>query len=79
MQQYDKTMLKIINFDVAKEQIKENDSNWLQIPDDPYRILIVGGFGPDKTNLSINLINHQPDVDKFIYMLQIPMKQNINC
>ena len=32
-----------------------------------------------KTNSLFNLIGHQPDTDKFIYMLKISMKQNINC
>ena len=30
-----------------------------QIPDHPYRILIIGGFGSGKTNLLFNLINQQ--------------------
>ena len=44
MQQYIyKKMQKMINFtDVTKEKIKENNSNWPQIPDDPQRILITG-------------------------------------
>ena len=33
----------MINFDdVTRENIKKHDPNWLQIPDHPYRILIVG-------------------------------------
>ena len=38
--------------------------NWPYIPDHPYRILIVGGSGSGKTNVLLNLINNQPDVDK---------------
>ena len=35
----------MINFDdVTKENIKEHNPNWPQIPDLPYRILIIGGF-----------------------------------
>ena len=31
----------MINFDAAtKENIKEHDPNWLQVPDHPYRISI---------------------------------------
>ena len=32
--------------------------------DHPYRILIVGGSGSGKTNLLLNLIENQPDIDK---------------
>ena len=42
----------MINFgDVVKENIKEHNSNWPQIPDHPYRILIVGSSRSGKTNL----------------------------
>ena len=37
------------------------------IPDHPYRILIIGGSGSGKTNLLLNLIENQPDIDK-IYL-----------
>ena len=48
----------MINFDyVTKENIKEHDANWPQIPDNPYRILIIGGSGSEKTNSLFNLIN----------------------
>ena len=34
----------MINFyDVIKEKMKENNPNWSQIPDHPYRILIIAG------------------------------------
>ena len=34
----------MINFDdVIKEEKKEHNPNWLQIPDHPYRILIIRG------------------------------------
>ena len=58
-------MQKMINFnDVSKENIKEHIPNWLQIPDHPYKILIVGGSGSGKTNSLFNLIIHEPDIDK---------------
>ena len=53
------------NFDdVIKEETKKHNPNWPQIPDHPYRILIIGISGSGKTNSSFNLINHQPDIDK---------------
>ena len=56
---------KIINFDdVVKENIKEHNPNWPQIPDHSYRILIIGGSGSGKTNLLFSLINQQSDNDK---------------
>ena len=40
---------KMINFDdVTKENIKEENPNWPQISDHPYRILIIGGSGSGK-------------------------------
>ena len=36
-------------------------------PDHPYRILIIGDSGSGKTNLLLNLIDSQPDIDK-IYL-----------
>ena len=44
--------------------IKKYDPNWPQIPDNPYRILITGGWGSEKTNSLFNLIDHEPDIDK---------------
>ena len=31
----------MINFDVTKENIKEHNPNWAQIPDHLYKILII--------------------------------------
>ena len=70
----------MINFDdVTKENIKDYNSNCWQIPDHRYRILIIGGPGSGKANSLLNLTNHEPDINKFIYMLKIHIKQNINC
>ena len=40
----------MINFDdVTKENIKEQYPNWPQIPDHPYRMLIIGVCGSGKS------------------------------
>ena len=48
-------------------KIKLNTKNWPYIPDQPYRILIIGGSGSGKTNALLNLIDNQPDINK-IYL-----------
>ena len=58
----------MINFDnCVGENKTEHNKNWPYIPDHPYRILITGGSGSGKTNLLLNLIENQPDIDK-IYL-----------
>ena len=65
----------MFNFDyITKEDIKEHNLNWPEIPDYPYIILIVGGSGSGKTNALLNLINNETDIDKFFYMLKIHSK-----
>ena len=55
----------MINFDnYTNENKTELNPKWPYIPDYPYRILIVGGFGSGKTNALLDLINNQPDIDK---------------
>ena len=45
MQQYNKTIQKIINFDnVTRQNIRNHNTNWPKFLDHPYRILIIGGF-----------------------------------
>ena len=49
----------MINYDdVTKENINKHYLNW---PDRPYRILIIGGSGSVKTNGLLNLIKQQND------------------
>ena len=69
----------MINFDnYVNENKTKHNKNWSYIPDHPCRILIIGGSGSGKTNLLLNLIEDQPDIDKIFCMLKIHMKQNIN-
>ena len=70
----------MINFDdVTKENIKEHNPNWLQIPKHLYRILIIGGSRSGKIYSLFNLISHHYILIKYSYMPEIRMKQNINC
>ena len=63
----------MINFDYYTSENKtEYNLNWLHTPDKPYRILIIGGSGSGKTNLLLNLIEDQPDIDK-IYLYAIDL------
>ena len=53
--------------DVTKENTKKHNPSWIQVPDHPYRILLIRSSGLRKTNSLFNLISHQPDIDK-IYL-----------
>ena len=58
----------MLNFDyITKKEIKKHNPNWSEIPDHPCRILTVGGSVSRKANAILNLINHEPDIDK-IYL-----------
>ena len=58
----------MINFDNhVNENKTKHSKNWPYIPDQPYRILIIEGSGSGKTNLLLDLIENQPDIDK-IYL-----------
>ena len=57
--------VKMINFDdYVSENKTEHNLNWPYIPDHPYRILIIGSSPSGKTDVLLNLINKQPDIDK---------------
>ena len=43
--------------DVAKENKKELNPNWLLVSDHPYRILLIGASESGKTNSFFNLIS----------------------
>ena len=58
----------MINFDdYANENKIQHNKKWPYILDHPYRILIIGGSGSGKTNVLLNLIENQPDMDN-IYL-----------
>ena len=58
-------MIKFDNY--VNENKTKHNKNWPYIPDHPYKILIIGGLGSGKTNLLLNLIENQIDIDK-IYL-----------
>ena len=49
--------------------------NWLYIPDQSYRILIIGGSVKGKSNVLLSLIKHQqPDTDKIYLYVKDPFE-----
>ena len=63
----------MFNFDcIIKEDIKEHNRNWSEIPDHSQRILIFGGSRSGKTNAQLNLINHGPDTEKIYLYVKDP-------
>ena len=66
----------MINFDnYTNENIIEHNSKWPYISDHPYRILIIGGSGSEKTNALLNLINNQPDIDNIYLYAKDPSEK----
>ena len=58
----------MINLDsITNKNNKKHNDKWPYISDHPYRILVIGGSGPGKTNTLLNLINEQSNIDK-IYL-----------
>ena len=67
----------MINYDdVTKENINNHNLNWLQIPDYPYIILIIGGSGSGKTSASLKLIKKQVDDYSFIDKMYLYVKDS---
>ena len=69
-----------MNFDdITRENIKEHNPNWSQIPDHQNRILITGGFGSKKkTDKLLDLISQQADTDEFYLYAEDPYEANID-
>ena len=65
----------MINFDdVTKQNIKEHNPYWPEIPDHLYKILIIKDSTFGKTNSLFNLMNKQPDIDKIQLCNKDPYK-----
>ena len=62
----------MINFDDYVDENKtKHNKNWLHTPDDPYRILVIGGSGSGRTNALLNLIDNQPGIDKIYLYVKV--------
>ena len=65
----------MINFDdYTNENKTEHNPKWPYIPGHACRILIIGGPGSGKTNVLLNLINSQPDIDKIYLYAKDPFE-----
>ena len=75
---YSKSTNIMINFDsiVNKEKVEHN-TNYPYIPDDPFRVLIIDGSGPGKTNSLFNLL-HYKDYEKIYLFIKDPGKAKYN-
>ena len=64
----------MINFDnYINDNKTKHNKNWPHIPDHPCRILIIGKTDlSGKTNLLLNLIENQPDIDKIYFYAKDP-------
>ena len=63
----------MINFDdYVNENKTKHNKNWPYIPDHPYRILTIGGSGSGKTNVLLNVIVNQPDIDQIYFYAKDP-------
>ena len=61
------------NYDQSVEI--DHNLNWPFIPDHPYRILIIGGSGSGKTNVSLNsILNERPGIDRIYLYAEDPLK-----
>ena len=54
--------------------MKKHNPNWPDINDHLYRILITGSSGSRKTNALLNMIDHEPDIDKIYLYTKDPSK-----
>ena len=54
--------------------MQKYNPNWPESLDHPYRIVIFGGSRSRKANVLLNLINHEPDIDKLYLYAKDPFK-----
>ena len=58
--------------DHVNENKTEHNPKWPYTPDHPYRILIIGVSGSRKTNVLLNLIESQLDIDQIYLYAEDP-------
>ena len=67
----------MINLDnIVNNNNEQNNEKWPNIPDQPYRILIIGGSGSGKTNNLIHLINEKSNIHK-IYLYAKDLSESL--
>ena len=59
---------------ILQKKTKEHNPKWPEIPDHPYQILIICDSGSGKTNALLNMINHEPDIDKVYLYAKNPFE-----
>ena len=65
---------KMSNIDgITNEKNEDHNLKWSYIPDHPYRMLIIEGFGSGKTNALLNLIKEK-DSDSLIDKIHLYAK-----
>ena len=53
-----------VNENKTEQELRSHNKNWPYTPDHPYGILITGGSGSGKTNVLLNLMENQSDIDE---------------
>ena len=53
-------------------KIKQHNSKWSYVPNHPYRILLIGGYGSGKAKALLNVMNNRPDIDKIHFYAKDP-------
>ena len=52
--------------DITNEYNKQHSNKWPYIPNHPYRMLIIGSSGSEKTNAMLSLIIKQDDIEMIL-------------
>ena len=60
------------NGNKTEQELHSCNKNWQYIPDHPWRILIIGGLESGETNVLLNLIENQLDIDKICLYAKDP-------
>ena len=75
----------MINFDYyvnenkTVQELRSHNKNWPYISDHTYRILIIEGSGSGKTNVLLNFIENQLEIDKIYLHAKDPYEAKYQC